>query len=118
MRIDTNNNGLFEVCSEKEISDFFENMPNDINEMWLSQKEYPCMAILIHGEYANVHFFLDECNMWQSVGNCDTDMEFIMNGTAQIISKEYIIPLKKAVEGAKFFWLSEEKPDCIEREEL
>ncbi len=118
MKIDTNNNGFFEICSEKEILDFFQNIPNDINEMWLSQKEYPCMAILIHGEYANVHFFLDECTMWQSVGNNAADMEFTINGTVQIISKDYIIPLKKAIEGAKFFCLSEEKTNCIEWEEL
>lgn len=81
--------------------------------------DYPCLAILINGTYACVHYFLnDEGDMWQSVGYGDKDIAFMSNGAKSDMPADSVISLDKAIECAKQFFETPGRPDCIEWREL
>lgn len=118
MKIITNN-GDFVIDTIDEITKLIVRASKQpCDEIWISETDYPCIAVLINGDYANIHFFLnDEGDVWQAVGN-NKDMEFVISGEPQIISGKYIIQLEKAIEVIKEFCTSMMKPKCIEWEDL
>ena len=93
------------------------NRPDDI---WLSgDADYPCLAIMVSGSYACVHYFLnDNGDMWQSVGQEEQDVTFIAGGVDTEMPGDTVIPLEEAIACAKQFFASLERPNCIEWQEL
>lgn len=72
------------------------------DEIWMSSNEnpYPCLSILIKGEYACIHYFLnDEGNAWQSCGDFNKEVTFFAGkGDREWTAPEYVIvPLEKAI---------------------
>lgn len=88
---------------------------NPFDDIWLNgSANYPCLAILINEKDACVHYFLnDEGDTWQSVGYEDKEVAFISNGGA-----DCIISLDKAIECARQFYSTLDRPTCIEWREL
>ena len=117
----TNCNGDFEVHSWSELENIIEqSTSNRFDDIWISvETNYPCLAVLINGNYACVHYFLnDEGDMWQSVGYGEKDISFVSNGDSVDMPANSIISLGKALECAKQFFYTSEKPTCIEWREL
>lgn len=56
------NNGDFELYSKQDIEKLLRKSSlNPYDDIWISgEKDYPCLAILINGAYACVHYFLNE----------------------------------------------------------
>ncbi len=116
-----NCNGDFECNTRKELENFImKSSLNKFDEIWLSENDdYPCLVILLNGDYACVHYFLnDQGDMWQSVGYGDKDISFVINGDRTDMPADCIISLDKAIECAKQFYDTFDKPSCIEWEEL
>lgn len=101
-----NCNGDFDCRSWNELEDIIlRNLSlNLYDDIWLNgEEDYPCLAILMNGNHACVHYFPDDGgNMWQSVGN----------------GKEAVVSLDKAMECARQFFETLNKPDCIEWRKL
>lgn len=86
-----NCNGDFQCESWNELKDFIvKSARNPYDDIWLNgDNEYPCLAILINGTYACVHYFLnDEGDMWQSIGYGTEDIVFFCNGEKTVLSGE------------------------------
>lgn len=116
-----NCNGDFECHLWNELESLIRNSAlNPFDDIWLNRgADYPCLAILINRTYACVHYFLNgEGDMWQSVGYGDKDVAFISNGDKSDMPADSVIPLDKAIECAKYFYDTLDKPNCIEWREL
>lgn len=114
-------NGDFKCHSWHELENLIRNSAlNPFDDIWLNgDTDYPCLAILINGNYACVHYFLnDEGNMWQSVGYGDKDVAFVSNGDQSDMPADSVISLEKAMECVKQFYDTSDKPNCIEWREL
>lgn len=115
------NNGNVECRTPHEVENIIINSSfNPFDDIWISGTEkYPCLAILLNGSFACVHYFLNEYgDMWQSSGNQDEDVEFVIGGEKSEMPADTIIPLEKAIECVNQFWNSNEIPTCIEWREL
>lgn len=78
-----NCNGDFECRSWNELKDFIRKSSlNPFDDIWISgEMDYPCLAILINGNYACVNYFLNgEGDMWQSIGYGNKNVAFVSNG--------------------------------------
>lgn len=116
-----NCNGDSECHSWHELEKFLKNSStNPFDDIWLNRvTDYPCLAILINGNYACIHYFLnDEGDMWQSVGYGDKDVTFVSNGDKSDMPADSVVSLDKAIECAKQFFDISDKPTCIEWREL
>ena len=92
---------------------------NPFDDLWISRKEYPCLAISINGRNACIHYFLnDEGAMWQAVGNSEEDTEFICHGEISVLPGDAVVSIEIALLCAKEFFESDKKPGCVEWREL
>jgi len=96
---------------------------NPSNEIWCSCAEdpdiYPCLAILVKGEEAVVNYFSENNDrMFASVGDLSKDGEVEFEGGQYEVDAYQIIPSMAALECALQFFYSQERPPCIEWEEL
>lgn len=116
-----NSSGDFKCQSWNELKDLLSKSAiNSFDDVWISgEKEYPCLAILINGNDACIHYFLDdEGNMWQSVGYGREDIAFFSNGERCDMPADSVVSLDIAMECAKQFIETLDKPRCIEWREL
>lgn len=118
-----NVNGDQECTTKQELEDLIRKSSlNPYDDIWISEKEadYPCLAILVNGDFACVHYFYnDSGDMWQSVGDCDHDVTFKVTGESPgIIPGDCVIPLDAAIKCAKEFFDTYQRPSCIDWEEL
>lgn len=117
----SNHTGDFTCHSWKELKNFIEeSSSNPFDDIWVSgDRDYPCLSILVHGDFACVHYFLnDNGDMWQSVGYGDKDVQFVSGGEESEMPADSVISIGEAVECAKEFYESLQKPNCIEWREL
>lgn len=93
---------------------------NPFDDIWISgENEYPCLAILLNGELSCVHYFLNgNGDMWQSAGDYDKDTLFIAGSEEAEMPSDAVIGVEKAIECVEEFWLSCDRPTCIEWREL
>lgn len=91
------------------------------DELWVSGQDmaYPCLSILVKGQYACVHYFKnDEGAVWQSCGDFHEGVVFLA-GSEEWTAPEYvIIPFEKAVVCLEEFWDTLKRPQCIEWDRL
>lgn len=86
-----------------------------------SNKEFPCMAILVKGNLANVSFFSDENDIgYQSLGQAvgsktGTFTVFYTNTPEEEIEihDEMIVSAENAVKAAEEFFREHKMPCCI-----
>lgn len=93
------------------------------NEIWCScnggSEDYPCLSILANGEEAVVNYFSENnAEMFVSVGDLCRDGSVEFEGGQYEIASCQVIPLNAALECALQFFCSQEKPSCIEWDEL
>lgn len=115
--------GDYEYQAKQELEDMIRECAlNPYDDIWISETdgEYPCLAILVNGNYACVHYFLDDCGtMWQSIGNYAQDIYFQANGEVPSpMPGDCVISLNKAIECMRLFFETQQRPDCIEWREL
>ncbi|MCM1315325.1 MAG: hypothetical protein NC244_08170 [Alistipes senegalensis] len=107
------------ICRCKsEVKKIILNILND--DIWISiGKDYPCLAILINGKYACIHYFEDENGTaFQSVGDVNKEITFIAGGTEWTAPPEAVVTLDEAVICAESFINKLSRPECIEWTEL
>ena len=96
---------------------------NSGNEIWCSSHEgpedFPCLAILVKGDEAVVNYFSENnAEMFASLGDTTKDgIAQFQNGQYEVMAYQVISSLS-ALECALQFFHSQEKPSCIEWEEL
>ncbi len=115
------NNGDFEISSKEQIAALVrKSAENPFDEIWVChQEEYPCLGILINGQYAMVDYFTDEGGeMWQSSGCLEENVEFQCGGDVSEMPGSEVIPLDQAIKCIEEFFDSPERPGCIEWNEL
>ncbi len=120
--------GLIECNEIKE----FESILNlrygkEVNEFWIyGQDRYPCLSIMVNGEYAYMHFFPEHKQPgFQPIG-MNTDLPegeisiFYTNTVDEEIEiiNDFVIPFSTAVTAAKEFFTTLEIPKCVEWFEL
>lgn len=113
--------GEFECHSWTELENFIkESALNPFDDIWIRREHaYPCLAILVNGEFACVHYFLnDNGDMWQSVGSGDEDVTFICGGEESELPADAVISIREAIECAKEFYESPQRPRCTEWRDL
>ena len=116
-----NCNGTIQCHSWNELENLiWKSSSNPFDDIWISRNSaYPCLAILLNGKDACVHYFLnDNGDMWQSVGYGNKDVTFLHNGEESDMPADCIISLDKAIDCAKQFYLTSDLPNCIEWQEL
>ncbi|WP_313133255.1 Imm1 family immunity protein [Anaerocolumna sp.] len=96
---------------------------NHNNEIWCSctndSNDYPCLAILVRGEYAVVNYFSENNNeMFSSVGDLSKNDEVEFEDGQYEVAANQVIPTMAALECALQFFHTQERPSCIEWEEL
>lgn len=87
------------------------------DEIWMSSSKnpYPCLSMLIKGEYACMHFFENgEGDIWQSCGDFDREVTFLAGGEAWKAPAYTVLPLEKAIDCMAEFWDTLERPQGIE----
>lgn len=118
-----NNKGDFECKTKQELETMIrESAKNPYDDIWISDRAggYPCLTILVHGNDACVHYFLNENgDMWQSVGRAEDDTVFASGGgEPDFAPREATISLDKAIECMNIFFDTHQRPDCIEWRKL
>ena len=92
------------------------------DDIWIcGDSEYPCLAISVNGENAVVHYFSSKQDgHYQSIGNNDTDgtTEFLAGGEILEAPNYIMVPLSSAIQCAKQFLISQERPSCIEWDKI
>lgn len=86
-----------------------------LDDIWISgEDEYPCLAILINGDYACVHYFEEEGITWQSHGNFSEEVIFWAGGEEWKAPADTIVSIESAISCMEDFFDSMKKPKCIE----
>ena len=110
-------NGDLTFSSWPEAEEFLCSCETEVpDDLWLSgDTEYPCLAIMVNGRFACVHYFLNNNgDMWQSVGCEERDITFSVGGEYTEMPANTVVPLEQAIACARQFFHSPAKPDCIE----
>ncbi|MCE9578152.1 MAG: hypothetical protein K8W52_33815 [Deltaproteobacteria bacterium] len=97
----------------------------DANEFWMGEHagEYPCLALLVRGARASVHYFAESGHPgWWSRGVSESDalVEFFgQTPTAiQEIPEYAVVTLEEGLAAASEFFATGTMPTCIPWEEL
>lgn len=114
------NEGNFKYETKEEIVEHIKRcsaLPAD--EIWISgEDQYPCLTILINGNYSCVHYFEEEGVMWQSYGAHSEEIIFLAGGEEWSAPADTIISVENAILCMEEFFDSNKKPECIEWQEL
>lgn len=121
MKIFTNA-GELEVQTKEELEAVIRKSAlNPYDDIWMGGEEkYPCLAILVNGMRACVHFFLNDTgDMWQSAGDQEEDVLFAVHGELpNWMPGSCVVSLDEAIRCAGQFLETGERPDCIDWNEL
>ena len=114
------NKGCFQYETKEEIAQHIRRSSAlPLDEIWISGgNEYPCLAILINGDYACVHYFEEEGILWQSCGNFSKGMIFLAGGEEWEAPADTIVSIESAIFCMEEFFDLMKKPECIEWWEL
>ena len=90
------------------------------DEIWLGgDDEYPCLTLLVKGQYACVHYFLNQDgDIWQSYSDFDREVTFLAGGDEWTAPEDTIVSLEDALKCMEEFFDSMKRPECIEWQEL
>ncbi len=112
------------ICQSKaEVTEIIRSCAASLQggEIWMSSEDgpYPCLSILIKGEYACCHYFKnDEGEVWQSCGDLNEEVVFLADGGEWNAPEYVIISLEKAIDCMEGFWDTLERPKCVEWDAL
>ena len=89
------------------------------DDIWLSgDSEYPCLAVLVNGDMACVHYFEEDGIMWQSCGDFSKGTVFLAGGEEWYAPADTVVSIESAICCAEEFFDSMKRPDCIEWQRL
>lgn len=92
------------------------------DEIWIGgDDEYPCLSILVNGQYACIHYFEEEGgDMWQSYSDYDEEVTFLEGAGDRewTAPEDTIVSLEDALKCMEEFYDTMERPECIEWQEL
>ena len=90
------------------------------DDIWISStSEYPCLCIMVNGDYACIHYFADgNGTMWQSFSVFQKEIVFLAGGEEWSASADTIVPLEKAIQCVEAFCSDLNRPACIEWQAL
>lgn len=120
VRITTSTTDLL-TCNIDEVIEIMEACVGSPGEdIWLlANGGHPCLAAIVSGHLAVLHFFLnDNGDMYQSIGRHTEDIELQVNGEIMLMSSDAIIPVDKALDAARQFCNTFERPTCIDWRDL
>lgn len=111
-------NGTTIYRSKTEVKKIVMNSLND--DILISiGKDYPCLAILINGKYACIHYFENNNGViFQSVGDVNKEVTFMAGGTEWTAPPEAVVTLVDAVICAESFINNLSRTEWIEWTEL
>lgn len=119
------NEGTIEVSAleefKKELEQCFH--VDGGNEIWCSMfgmpDDYPCLSILVNQTDAVVNYFADDNgNMFASIGDISQDGTVTFLGGQYEVAAYQIISGDLAMQAALQFFEKQERPNCIEWEDL
>lgn len=118
-----NAKGDWECATKQELETLIRNSAlNPYDDIWISERgaDFPCLAILVNGNFACVHYFQnDNGDIWQSVGDSEQDVTFKVTGEApSSMPGNCVISLDTAIKCMEIFFDTHKRPDCIEWREL
>ena len=112
--------GDFQYRAKEEIAGHIRRsaaLPFD--DIWLGGgSEYPCLAVLVNGDRACVHYFEAEGVMWQSQGDFSKGTVFLAGGEEWNAPAGTVVSIESAICCAEEFFDSMKRPDCIEWQRL
>lgn len=90
------------------------------NEIWISPEgvNYPCLALLIKGKDACVHFFEDDEGQFASVGDMEQEDSILFEVGQYEVAAYQVVSLRQAMDCALEFYDGQALPACIDWEEL
>ena len=70
------------------------------DEIWLGgDNEYPCLTLLVKGQYACVHYFLNQDgDIWQSYSDFDKEVTFLADGDEWTAPEDTIVSLEDSLK--------------------
>lgn len=114
--------GLVNCDNPNDVERILRECAADSDDIWIfGESEYPCLAIPVGGEKAVVHYFLTEQEgHYQSVGDRDADgtTTFLAGGDRWDAPNDIVVPLSVAIECVKQFLATQERPTCVEWDEI
>lgn len=120
MRVSTDK-GEFVCQTKQRIDEIIRSSAlNPFDDIWISgTSKYPCLAILVNGGYACIHYFQNEkCAGEQSIGHYEADIAFACRGTEFDMPGNAVVSLDEAIACVDFFFDTNQRPDCIKWREL
>lgn len=119
------NEGTIEVSALEEFKKELEQCFNvdGGNDIWCSvhgmPDDYPCLAILVDQTNAVVNYFADDKgNMFASIGDISQDGTVKFLGGQYEVAAYQILSRDLAMQAALQFFEKQERPACIEWEDL
>ena len=104
--------------SKTEVKKLIMNSLNDDISISIN-KDYPCLAVLINGKYACIHYFESENgNIFQSTGDVNKEVTFIAGGTEWTAPPESVVTIEDAISCIEIFCDTLKRPKFIEWTEL
>ena len=117
-----NANGDQKCATKRELEILIRNSALDpYDDIWISEIEagYPCLAILLNGNFTCIHFFDENGDVWQSVGDCEKEVSFKVTDEApSTMPGNCVISLDTAIKCMEEFFDTLKRPNCIEWREL
>jgi len=114
--------GEVDVCSDSEIEKIILECATGLDEILIyGNNEFPYLSLLVNGERAVLHYFSSEqCGSYQSVGNdgIDEATKFMIAGDMWTAPNYAVVPLSSAIECAKQFAKTQQRPSYIGWNEL
>lgn len=115
------NRGGFTFQSADNVIKFIQTVALENTDIWIrGEKQYPCVAVCINGEYAAIHFFQNDAGeMWLSYNDKNQkEVTFIAGGDEWRPNVNAIIALNDAFSCIREFLEIYERPTCIQWQEL
>jgi len=116
-------------CNTIEILDSILNVRygRNVNEFWISgEREIPCLAMLVNGNYANLTFFPEDGHPGFQSAAKDTNLKlddvtiFCTNTPYEEIEikNDAVVTFAIALNAAREYYTTKEMPSCIEWVEM
>ena len=114
--------GTLTCTTKQELENLIRNSAqNPFDEIWISETDtrYPCLAVLVNGNCACIHYFPDDEDIWQSVGDSEQEVLFQVTGEApSMMPGNCVISLETAIRCVNEFFDTHQRPECIRWRDL
>lgn len=121
MAIVSTNQGDFIFQSVDDVIEFVQTAAQKKADLWISKdSEYPCLAVCTNEQYAAVNFFQNDTgDIWLSYNDKNhNEITFIADGAQWCPAADAVISLNDAFLCIREFLSTDEKPSCIQWQEL